>query len=103
MFFPSQIKLIIPESKRQDPDSIISYRVLLGILGDNIPNKIMSYYMEIGGIKPVHNTDGTTSYYSTTYTSEEVCNSIIKDYAKRYGFKKMRIVVDTDGEIIPLK
>ncbi len=89
-----------PEKVHQEPQTGVSYRLLLGIYADSIPNKTLGYYMEIGGIKLVKNLDGTTSYYTSEFENKDNCKSTMKEYARIYGFKNMAIFVELEGEII---
>lgn len=80
------------------PSPKISYRILLGVFSDSIPNKILNSYLDIGGVTPVQNSDGSTSYYSAAFESKKECKAMMKEYLKLYEFKNMSIYIESDGE-----
>lgn len=77
--------------------SKVKYRVLLGRFEGDIPVETIDIFMSIGGIRPVKNEDGSTSYYSKSVKSEDDANNLISDY-KTYGMSDLKIVYEYNGE-----
>jgi hypothetical protein len=77
--------------------SKVEYRVLLGKFDGAIPVETIDVYMTIGGIKPVKNDDGSTSYYSKNATSENEANNMLNDY-KTYGIQNMEVIYEYKGQ-----
>ena len=77
--------------------SKVKYRVLLGKFDGAIPVETIDIYMSIGGIRPVKNDDGTTSYYSRNVESESEAKDLINDY-KSYGISDLKVIYEYEGQ-----
>jgi hypothetical protein len=52
--------------------------------------------MSIGGLKPVKNGDGSTSYYSKIVNSENEAEALITEYAD-YKLKDLEVIYEYNG------
>lgn len=77
--------------------SKVKFRVLLGKFDGAIPVETIDIYMSIGGIRPVKNDDGTTSYYSRNVDTESDAENLINDF-KTYGISDLKVIFEYDGQ-----
>ena len=77
--------------------SKVKYRVTLGHFTGDIPVETIDVFMSIGGIRPVKNSDGSTTYYSKAVKSETEAKHLISDYAG-YGIRDIEVVFEYNGK-----
>lgn len=77
--------------------SKVRYRVILGRFDGDIPVETIDIYMSIGGIRPIKNEDGSTSYYSKSVESESDAENLISDY-ETYGIHDLKIIYEYNGQ-----
>ncbi|MCH2234410.1 MAG: outer membrane beta-barrel protein [Crocinitomicaceae bacterium] len=75
----------------------VRYRVKLGTYEGEIPIEVFNIYSSIGGIKTVKNFDGSTSYYSRQFNTEEERDAAIKEY-ESYELVGLLPTTEYDGE-----
>jgi len=69
----------------------VKYRVMLGRFNGEVPVEIIDIYIRLGGVKPVKNSDGSTTYYSKVVFTRAEVEGLIKDYSE-YGLENMSII-----------
>jgi len=77
--------------------SKVKYHVLLGKFESEIPVETIDIYMAIGGIRPVKNEDGSTSYYSRSVQTTSDAESLQSDY-QTYGLNNLEIIYEYKGK-----
>lgn len=73
--------------------SKVKYRVKLAYYTGAVPTEMVGILYEIGGIKPVKGTDGSTTYYSREFKNQNEAENAMLDY-KTYGLDEMSIIVE---------
>jgi hypothetical protein len=75
----------------------VKYRVILGKFEGDIPVETIGIFISIGGIKPIKNEDGSTSYYSKSVGREDDAKNLISDYGT-YGIKDIEVIYEYNGQ-----
>lgn len=75
----------------------VKYRVLLAHYEGAVPIEDVDIFYNIGGVKPVKNLDGSTTYYSEPFDSKQESIDAMSDYTT-YGLSNMRPVVEYSGQ-----
>jgi len=75
--------------------SKVKYKVKMGYFTGNVPTNIVGIYYDIGGVKGVKGTDGSYTYYSREFKTQQEAQDAILDY-KTYGLEeeKMSVVIE---------
>lgn len=79
-----------------DP-SKMKYRIQLAYFQNEIPVETVNILYNINRIKPVKGRDGSTTYYSKEYGTEEERAEAIKEYSS-YGLTDLKVVIEYDGQ-----
>lgn len=82
--------------------SKVKYRVLLAHYEGDVPTVDIDIFYNIGNVKPVVNSDQSTTYYSKSYQTKEEANDAMADYTT-YGLSNMRPVAEYDGKYYTLE
>jgi len=80
----------------------VKYRVLLGKYNGKVPVEIIDIYIQLGGVKPVKNTDGSTLYYSKVVSSETEAQNLIQEY-EGFELNDLKIVYQYNGKFYTQK
>ncbi len=75
----------------------VKYRVLLGEYNGKVPVEVIDIYIQIGGVKPIKNPDGSTSYYSKVVSSKAEAEQLIEDY-KAFELENLKVIYDYKGK-----
>lgn len=75
------------------------YHVLLATFEKDVPFNYMNIFFKIGGVQPVQNADGSSSYYSPAFNTQAECTSAMNGYKTKYGLSNMSVVIVEDGVI----
>lgn len=75
--------------------SKVKYKVKMGYFTGNVPTTIVGIYYDIGGVKGVKGTDGSYTYYSREFKTQQEAEDAILDY-KTYGLEEenMSVVIE---------
>ncbi len=77
--------------------SKVKYRVQLAYSKEEIPVEIVDILYNIKRIKPVKGKDGSTTYYSQEYETEEERDEAIKEFEK-YELENLLPIIEYNGE-----
>ena len=80
-----------------DP-SRVKYRVKLAYFENDIPIETVNILYNIKRIKPVKGRNGSTTYYSQEFSTEEEREAAIPEF-KSYGLTDLENVIEYNGEI----
>ena len=79
-----------------DPDKV-KYRIQLAYFENEIPIETVDILYNIKRIKPVKGRDGSTTYYSQEYNTEEEREAAMKEFAA-YGLTDLKVVIEYEGQ-----
>ncbi|MGV6861067.1 MAG: SPOR domain-containing protein [Putridiphycobacter sp.] len=77
--------------------SEVKYRVLLGNFKGEVPVAVIDIFIQIGGVRPVKNEDGSTTYYSRVVNSKGEAEKMLEDY-KTYDLQGLELIYEYDGK-----
>jgi hypothetical protein len=80
----------------------VKYSVLLGEFNGKVPVEIIDIYIQLGGVKPVKNTDGSTSYYSKVVSSEAEAQKLIQEY-QGFELNDLKVIYQYNGKFYTKK
>lgn len=82
--------------------SKVNYQVKLGYFEGDVPINVLDIYLEIGGVTPVKNEKGHSTYYSRQFKNQIDAENAMSDY-KSYGLTEMSIVIKYDKKYYTLE
>ncbi len=78
---------------------LVKYTVKIGAFEGRVPAETLGEFMNLGGVRPVRNTDGITTYVYGMYNSFEEAEHTAR-VLKEDGFEDAEVVGDFNGKII---
>lgn len=80
----------------------VRYQVILGRFTGDVPIEMIEKFLAIGGIQPVKDKEGVTTYYSKKVYTLREAEKMVEEY-KRYELKESTIMVYYKGEYLTLE